>query len=259
MCGRDSSNWLGNHSRLCGRLRSGPGQRLGRRCRSRCSSGRQFALTTTRTTGPKQPSLGDGSGGNLLGAGSGFRHRVRRLAWPSMDRAALVGVVVSNSLILDSLDSCQFPGLLVVFDAFSNLQIEGSAQYVGQMGEELCLENTGKQRIRLLSTNNKRKPVILEVRGADGFNSTGRDRPFRRDLKLVVDNALCHDINIFAGLLKWSASYLKKGQSFLTNQNNDPRGRLAGSAEFGDQYLPTTREEHRIRTCFESVGSQKDG
>lgn len=119
-----------------------------------------------------------------------------------MDRAALVGVVVSNGWILDSLDSCQFPGLLVVFDAFSNLQIEGSAQCVGQMGEKLRFENTGEQWIRLLSTDNKRKPVILEVRGADGFNSTERDRPFRRDLKLVVDNALCHDINILAGLMK---------------------------------------------------------
>jgi hypothetical protein len=61
-----------------------------------------------------------------------------------VDRAALVAVVVYSGWIFDGLDSSQFARLLVVFDAFSDLQVEGPAQCIGQMGEKLRLENTGE-------------------------------------------------------------------------------------------------------------------
>jgi hypothetical protein len=68
------------------------------------------------------------------------------------------------------------------------------------VGEKLGLEDTGEQRVRLLSTDNQREPVILQVRGADSLNGANWDSTFRRDDKLVVDDTLGHEIDMTVGL-----------------------------------------------------------
>ena len=68
------------------------------------------------------------------------------------------------------------------------------------MGEELGLENTVEQWIRLLGTNNKREPVILEVGGADSLDGSKGDGTFRCDDKLIIDNALGHNVHVSVGL-----------------------------------------------------------
>jgi len=68
------------------------------------------------------------------------------------------------------------------------------------VGEELSLEDTVEQRVGLLSTDNQREPVIFQVRSADSLNGANRDSAFRRNDKLIVDDALGHDVDMTVGL-----------------------------------------------------------
>lgn len=59
------------------------------------------------------------------------------------------------------------------------------------MSEELRLEDTVEQRIGFLGADHEREPVIPQIGGAGGLDSPDWNRPFRRDRKLIIDDALC--------------------------------------------------------------------
>lgn len=64
-------------------------------------------------------------------------------------------------------------GVLVL--PFANLEVQRAPQSVVEVGKELGLKHAVKKRIRFLSPDHQRKPVILQVRSADGLDSAKRD------------------------------------------------------------------------------------
>lgn len=85
---------------------------------------------------------------------------------------------------------------------FANLQVQLPAQSVGEVSEELGLEYTADERVGfLLGADDNGKPVVLQVRSADTFDGTNRNRSLRGDRQLVVHDALHDYVDMSAGLL----------------------------------------------------------
>lgn len=107
---------------------------------------------------------------------------------------ALVRVDSPDVRVFDDLHDSQLAGLLVVFDVIRDLQVQLSTQGVGEVGEELGLENAVQEGIRLLRPNHQREPVVLQVGCADRLDSPDGHRSLRGNLQLVVDDVLRHNV-----------------------------------------------------------------
>lgn len=83
---------------------------------------------------------------------------------------------------------------------FANLEVQRAAQSIGKVGEEFSLEHAAEQRVRFLSTNHQREPVILQVGSADGLDSAKGNGTLGRNDQLVVDDTLCHNVHMTGGL-----------------------------------------------------------
>jgi hypothetical protein len=78
-----------------------------------------------------------------------------------VDSSTLVAITLR--CVLDYLDCGQLSWFLVVFDLWTDLQVQLPAESIVKVGKELGLEDAAYERIRLLATHNEREPVVLET------------------------------------------------------------------------------------------------
>jgi len=62
------------------------------------------------------------------------------------------------------------------------------------MSEELSLENAVDERIRFLSADDEREPVIPVVGSTDGFDGSDRDGFLRGNYELIVHEVLGYNV-----------------------------------------------------------------
>lgn len=111
-----------------------------------------------------------------------------------MDRTTLVGVNLGCGWLFDDLNGSQLSWLLVVFDLWADLQIQLPTESIVKMSEELSLENAIDERIRFLSADDEREPVIPVVGSTDGFDGSDRDGFLRGNYELIVHEVLGYNV-----------------------------------------------------------------